>query len=184
MVVGHGGLWAWIKWTVQNVCSLSSLVWSANKEAGCTPFFYSSCSFEGFWWALVLAGSTFSTSLPALGYTPSQPWPVYIQGDADEGLASLPDAKQPQLAPLDAEEKQLNCEALWTVWLLSVSWIPSPVSMSINLILAAWIHNRIHLVTTQSSWVQVKVKIKSHCEVKIYALNSLHPWYNSGHEFM
>lgn len=74
---------------------------------------------------------------PALGYALSQPWPIYIQRDAHEGLASLPDAKQPQLVPLNAETQQLNPEALWTVWLLSVSWILSLVSMWINLNLAA-----------------------------------------------
>lgn len=64
----------------------------------------------------------------------------------------------------------------------SEPWILSPVSMWIDLNLAASIHNRIHLVTTQSFWAEVKVKRKSDCETK--SLNSLHPMHNSGQEFM
>lgn len=62
--------------------------------------------------ALMPAGSPSSMPLqqrpgPAPGCPLSHPWTVYIQRDTHEGLASLPGAKQLQLAPLNAQEQQL-----------------------------------------------------------------------------
>lgn len=128
----------------------SLIVWGANKtSSNVYIFLHSNCSFQGIPVSLHASWKppTPTPSMPlqhALGCPLSHVWLVYIQRGAHEWLASLPSTKP--LACLNAKEQELNAEALWTAWLLN------PVSMRINLILAAGIRNRIPLVATQSPW--------------------------------